>query len=152
MDSPQQKKKVLRLCEKGTVTLKFCLDHAFSLLTSGSRELYFQTSWVFWEIWGICLFVFLKHLKHVCAQSKTTMHPFPFNVTLTTLFRPVTENNKYASESHLLNTEILQPTHSALGLCFQIYAVFQPAFIWIPLYYLKFYYFSHLPFMYLKLT
>lgn len=53
------------------------------------------------------------------------MHPVPFNdCHFTRLFRPITENNKHTSECHLLSTEILQATNSALGLCFQIYAIF----------------------------
>lgn len=106
-DHSRKKKKKFRLREKGKGTLKFCLDHAFSLLTPGWEGLYFQTSCIIIKCL-ICVYVYKVKQKCTLSPSMT--------VTLLGCSDQPLRKDKYIWESHLLNTEILQAINSSLVL------------------------------------
>lgn len=90
------------------------------------------------------LFVcFLKHLKHVCAhrvKQQCTLPPSMSlnNVVQTSYWKQQICFRKPPSKCRNSTTNSFSIRSFLSDLCY----VFQPAFMWIPLYYLKVYYFS----------
>lgn len=58
----------------------------------------------------------------MCLYSETKMHPVPFNgCHFSRWFRPITENNKYTSESHLPNRNSTKSLLSDLSYFFSLH-------------------------------